>query len=273
MDMESNPHFQIGHVLIKVDNLKAAVNHFTTLGFRVTCPANPDKAVNAMIYFNDGSFLELFCTNFGQPLNSLMRLVVRCMRIFKKPDGGRYDNYTRAGEGFRDYALDSLPSGAFQHNMRVLSLSGFHVYGPKRMKRKNEDGSTANWSIYYPGNENLPFFMSPYHPAVVLNDAMTAHPNGSDGFQELVIATTDWNTAFESYRFFIRQNPPLETGEHSSTRCSFRLGDTLLTLKNGNSDGIEKVILKSKLPAPARTLDRKLSHGAELELGKQANNG
>ncbi|MHA7964496.1 VOC family protein [Paenibacillus sp. CAU 1782] len=263
--MQPTPPFRIGHVLIKVDHLKTAVNNFTKLGFRVTYPTKPDKSVNAMIYFKDGSFLELFCTNFGQPLNSLIRLAVRCMLFFKKPDGGRYDNYTRAGEGFRDYALDSFPNESFQRNMEAQSLSGLHVHGPKRMKRKNENGTATTWSIYYPGDEKLPFFMSPYKPAISLSEALTTHPNGSYGFQELMIVTDEWSNTLDWYRILLQQNPPVESGGNGMS-CRFRLGDTVITLKNGNYNGIEKVILKNKLLHQVKTLDRKFCHGAELEL-------
>ncbi|WP_341282264.1 VOC family protein [Paenibacillus sp. FSL H8-0537] len=52
--------FAIGHVLIKTRQLQLAVKNFQQLGFTVTYRTDPSKTHNALIYLQDGSFLELF---------------------------------------------------------------------------------------------------------------------------------------------------------------------------------------------------------------------
>jgi catechol 2,3-dioxygenase-like lactoylglutathione lyase family enzyme len=268
---EQNEMFQIGHVLIKVQDLKEAVRDYEELGFRVSYGSAPDKATNAMIYFEDGSFLELFCTSFGQPMDSVMKLAVKLMLALKSPYAGRYRNYITPVEGFRDYALDSTKGQEFAYNMELLKQKGITVHGPRGMKRKNTEGILMTWSLCFPPQERLPFFMSPYSPALSLSSAKTEHPNGAVGFKEITITAKNWEEDLAFYQSVYQQNPPLEK-ENNRLYCRFQIAGTTIVLEKGHMDGIRRILLTRKVSfnhassTASNSLNLELCHGAELIL-------
>lgn len=281
--MKQRIPFRIGHVLIKVNNLEKAVQDYEALGFRVTYGSDPKKATNAMIYFKDGSFLELFSTSFGQPIDNIMKLAVKLMLARKNPYAGRMRNYTSPGEGFRDYALDSTKEDTFEGNMTKLKEAGITIHGPRNMKRKNVEQILVKWSLCFPTQERFPFFMSPYSPAPVLPPAKTKHPNGAAGFKELIITTPNWEEDLEFYQRIYQQKPRVEE-EKSRIYCRFQLEETAVVLEKGHNSGIQKIIIYSeekaenegdneagneadnKGAAKSHSLDITLSHGANITL-------
>lgn len=269
--MKQRIPFRIGHVLIKVNNLEKAVQDYEALGFRVTYGSDPKKATNAMIYFKDGSFLELFSTSFGQPIDTIMKLAVKLMLVLKNPYAGRMRNYTSPGEGFRDYALDSTKEDMFQGNMTKLKEAGITIHGPRKMKRKNVEQILVKWSLCFPTQERFPFFMSSYSPAVVLSPAKTQHPNRAAGFKELIIITPNWEEDLEFYQRIYQQKPRVEE-EKSRIYCRFQLEETAVVLEKGQNNGIQKIIIYSEEKeenegaVKSRRLDITLSHGANITL-------
>lgn len=260
--------FQIGHILIKVDNLKEAVEDYEALGFRVTYGSVPGKSTNAMVYFEDGSFLELFSTNFGQPVNSIMGFMVKCMHALKNIYAGRMNKYILPGEGFRDYALDSAEGKEFRSNLGMLENQGLSIFGPKHMKRKNAEGILLQWSLCYTPQEHLPFFMSPYSPSEAMTTLKTNHLNGVSGLAELVITTKNWAEDLEYYQKIYCQAPAIESSS-DGLKCRFQLKNTIVTLEEGKTDGIRKVLLKSSKAVEEvgdQRLDSKLCHEATLIL-------
>lgn len=258
--------FNIGHVLIKVDNLHEAVKDFENMGFQVTYGSKPKKSTNAMIYFRDGSFLELFSTNFGQPINWIMKLIVKIMLIMKHPYAGRLRSYTINGEGFRDYALDSANSNEFAGNMQWLTQVSVNVFGPRHMKRKNADGMSVSWSLQYPLDPRFPFFMSPYSPTMDVA-LKSVHSNGALCFDKLEIMTTKWEKDLLWYQSVFQQKPEVER-KGDQAFCCFSLNDVRLVLIRGDKEGICQVILKSENDRNGTKLEPKLCHGADLFLGK-----
>jgi hypothetical protein len=254
--------FNIGHVLIKVDNLHQAVKDFEQIGFHVTYGSDPKKSSNAMIYFRDGSFLELFSTNFGQPINGIMKFMVKVMLRMKHPYAGRLQEYTLEGEGFRDYALDSNNVKEFVNNMQRLTQLSLNLFGPRHMKRKNVDGILVSWSLQYPSDQRLPFFMSPYHPNIDVA-SKSIHSNGVLCFDKVVIMTTKWDKDLAWYQTVFEQNPEMERNENQMF-CCFSLNDVKLVLMNGDKDGICQVVLKSEHEKTRRKVISRLCHGADI---------
>jgi hypothetical protein len=259
--------FSIGHVLIKVENLHQAVKDFEQMGFRVTYGSALQKSTNAMIYFRDGSFLELFSTNFGQPINWIMKLLVKIMLIMKHPYAGRLQAYTSNGEGFRDYALDSANTYEFAGNMQWLTQLSLKIFGPRNMKRKNADDMLVSWSLQYPSDQRFPFFMSPYSPMIDVA-SKSVHSNGALGFEKLVITTAQWDKDLAWYQTVFQQNPEMER-KGNQVFCSFSLNDVKFVLIRGEKDGICQVVLKSEYDRNIAKLEPKLCHGADVSLGNQ----
>jgi hypothetical protein len=71
-----NGNMQISHVLYRVDDLHKAVKSMENAGFIVEYGTKPEKAYNAIIWFEEGIFIELF-------KNSELASWVKCiMKLF-----------------------------------------------------------------------------------------------------------------------------------------------------------------------------------------------
>lgn len=179
--------FKIGHVLIKVTDLQQAVLDYQKLGFNVVMGGLPGKATNAMIYFLDGSFIELYSTPMDGITGKLIPKILRIIRTFNRGKADRYINYTSSPEGMNDYALDSVPPDAFLENHKQLNAEGFTVSKPTHMKRIDAKNQKKEWNLSFPEDYRFPFFMDAYVPKSEPAKAEMMHQNGVSGIKELVI--------------------------------------------------------------------------------------
>lgn len=85
--------FKIGHVLIQVDHLETAIRQYRQMGFQVVSGGVPGKTNNALIYLKDGSFLELFSTNHGSVVNTLLKFMVKIMGLSNQSYSSRLALY------------------------------------------------------------------------------------------------------------------------------------------------------------------------------------
>jgi hypothetical protein len=254
--------FCIGHILIKVDNLHQAVKDFEQLGFQVTYGSALEKSTNAMIYFEDGTFIELFSTNFGQPLNSVLKLLVNIMVRMKHPYGTRLQSYLLPGEGFCDYALDCVKPSDYETNMEWLTKSEVPMFGPKHMKRKNADGILVSWSLHYPSMQRFPFFMSPYSPVIDFS-LKRIHSNGALGVQKLIIMTSKWEQDLKWYQTVFQQNPEIKNNV-GQIFCCFTLKGVTLVIVKGSKDEICQVVLNTEQLQNTTLRRDALYHGADI---------
>lgn len=262
---QDHTKYSIGHVLIKVSSLPEAVEDFRRLGFQVTYGTVPEKAANAMIYFDGGSFIELFCTSFNKVVDSLLGGVLWLMSLKDKAFADRYRNYLSLPEGFKDYALDSVPPHSFEENMRELAAKGILLSKPKRMKRTNAEGIGLKWSLCHTPQWQQPFFMSEYQPRLSMEEESYAHGNGAKHIGRLVVSTAHWERELIFYEALLGCKPETK-GEKGSRHGSFRLGRTELLLQEGVKDGIKTLVLKGGPRARTGVLDSCCSHGAEIRI-------
>lgn len=258
-----NRRYSVGHVLIKVENLSMAVEDFRKLGFTVTYGAPPEKATNAMIYFDDGSFLELFCTRFNKVVDSLMGVVLWILSLKDKAFADRYRNYLSQPEGFKDYALDSLLPYSFEENMEQLRVAGLSMSKPKKMKRTNAEGIRLSWVLCHTPYWQQPFFMSEYQPRLPLEKEQYTHANGAAHIHKLRLATSHWDQDIAFYGAILGYQLEIK-GAKGKRHCSFRLGEVEMFLLEGTDDGIEELVLKGGRAEAAEPLDRMYSHGAAI---------
>ena len=159
------------HVLCKVDSIADAVADFTTIGFTVTWGADPKRAHNALVWFDEGPFLELF------ELPVWMRALWPAMAPVRgRAAADRIVHWARPGEGFRDVALATAgPDLAAAR--AALTAAGLPVSPVLRGKRTRPDGQQVRYRFMAPRPARLPFVVSTYDPPQ--RPAHTVHPNGA----------------------------------------------------------------------------------------------
>ncbi|MFI8460953.1 VOC family protein [Kitasatospora sp. NPDC085464] len=161
------------HILCKVHDIRSAVADFTAAGFTVTWGSAPDKAHNALIWFESGPFIELFELPERFGLLSLPFGLVN-----GAPAGRRLARWAAGGEGWRDVALetdDTELTGA-QRALRETGIPGSRVM---KGRRSTPDGSRVRYQFLTPAPARLPFVVSQYDPPQ--RPAAVSHPNGALG--------------------------------------------------------------------------------------------
>ncbi|MNB78392.1 hypothetical protein D3C75_250950 [compost metagenome] len=192
--------FALGHILIKSRNLKQTVDDYERMGFTVTYRANPGKAHNALIFLQDGAFLELFDPKPFPLPDKLLLGLLSLIRPLQPHFIERYRSYIRGGEGLADFALDSMPAHKAADYLQERIQAGVKLGKRLDMSKKLQDGRKQTWWIAPPEDTGLPFLMSEYDPAVPCTEAETTHANGVLGIDTLVIDVpdlTEWTAKIE----------------------------------------------------------------------------
>ena len=209
--MGKNMKFTLGHVLIKTDNFRTAAKDFEKLGFTVIFGSSEEKAANALIYFSDGSFLELYDANMGK-LKPLVPFILKIAGLFDKARADRYQNYTSSKEGINEYALDSNPRSDFYKNVVELRSSGYEFSKNYSMKRIDNAGNELHWEIALSKDWHLPFFMSAYAPELPKEKKQLTHENGAAGIKRIVIAVDNLSYYEAKYNQIFTQGIKIEKG-------------------------------------------------------------
>lgn len=239
--------FAIGHLLVKVPDLHTAVRQYEDYGFTVTYGAAPEKATNAMIYFADGSFVELFSMQRFERMSGYVRSLLLWLAERRDRNiGARIRYYYAANEGLCDYALDS-EKGAFAKNIADLAAEGLQVGRALPFRRVDAMGRRLNWHLCSTGERLIPFFMSeyePYHPPL---PEQCRHRNGSRSIRSLWIEAVQPDSLLPAYRLLFRETASAGEREPRSgvTGHHFTSQGKSIVLSPGPADRIVKAVLDS----------------------------
>lgn len=253
--MQKSPAFKIGHVLFKVKDLQAAVADYQALGFTVTMGGLPGKAVNALIYLQDGSFLELYTASLGK-MTGFAPVLLKVIKCFMPKQVGRAENYVLSPEGMNDFALDSVPAGAFEHNLELLRGCGLQPIKPMKMKRVDYKGRQLRWRVSMANEWRLPFFMEDYVPHIEHTEEETTHSNGVTGIREIVISVDNYTYFTQAYKKLCGQYTE-QTGQ-----TEFQFHNCCVTLKQADTFKMESITLYGRAPGEFPV---KKTHGVPIQ--------
>ena len=237
-----NMPFKIGHVLIQVNHLETAIRQYEEMGFQVVPGGVPGKTHNALIYLKDGCFLELFSTDHGRIVNTLLKFLVKTIGIWNPPYSSRLARYLPGQEGLRDFALDSVPGVLYQENIDKLLKNGLKLSKPRPKSRIDHHEIKLKWTLCSPDSIRLPFLMSEYQPSPIIEVQDTSHANGAAAIHEIRISTSEWNKTYKEYTLLLGIEPSI-TLEKNGRSCLFPIKETSIHLVEDQKDGIDHIIL------------------------------
>ncbi|MEN4546041.1 VOC family protein [Pantoea agglomerans] len=188
------------HILCKVDNLRDAVALLEQAGFSVQWGGKPEKAHNALVWFEQGPFLEFF-------------ELPRAFRWLSYPFGWRFGR--AAGERLRHWALapsgwcdvalepqqyqpaDPLNLDRVSEHLRQHTLAGSRLVKGRRI---SANGEQVHYRFMALADRHLPFIVSHYHP--LQRPAQINHANGARG-----VACVNFLLPAESHTSLLRLLP------------------------------------------------------------------
>ncbi|MEM7273210.1 MAG: VOC family protein [Actinomycetota bacterium] len=150
------------HILCKVDDLSAAIDAFRAAGFEVEWGNDPATAINALIWFESGPFLELIDAEGARP-------------PVEVPWIDRFDRWRDQAPGWCDLALETDSDATPE--TEAARAAGLEIAGPFANHRTPPGGVTVHIRTSFPHDQHLPFFMGAYQPNP--RPSAVDHPNGA----------------------------------------------------------------------------------------------
>ncbi|EEB77045.1 hypothetical protein GPB2148_2575 [marine gamma proteobacterium HTCC2148] len=186
--------FHFDHAVIFVPDLNKAIKKFSDLGFVVTQGGEHEYTCNALIIFDDRTFIEILAlkTSWSRPLlkiaakiglinhlaNNKPDVSWRLMRWITKQYGAidwciRVENMQAALDCFKSTKLTMLDTMTYQ--------------------RRRPDGEIAQWLLGSAKDLDLPFLIQDKTliDIRIPLGSHTQHPNGALGIKKIIIAPTD----------------------------------------------------------------------------------
>lgn len=258
--MDKASDFKIGHILIKVLNLKEAVERFEQLGFTVTMGSIPSKATNAMIYFENGSFIELYTVPVEGTKKKIALKLLNVIKLFSPAKASRYINYVGTKEGMNDFALDCVKENSFGLMLESLNKRDFPVTKAIPMKRIDVKNCQIKWQMSFSRDARLPFFMDQYVPKVKLEKNQFTHKNGAKSIKELIISVDD-------YDYFIKNYQKLTSNfVEENEKSIFYFGDSSVVIEKGDKFQMKTLQLNGTI---SRNLPCEETYGTQIKLIKE----
>lgn len=257
------------HVLIAVNDLRAARADFESLGFTVFYGGKhaDGRTENCLIVFQNGGYLELIALT--DPDDVL-------------EPGGMHAGLFEPGEGFAGFALSSSDLGADTAAMRGRDLD---LMGPIENSRVRPDGEKVAWVAAVMTGSPIPFFIEDLTSRELrVPSGHAEHPNGATGVSRLVVAVANLEEATDRYaRIFGSEPFSSSLRLEASTAVDFTRGSTTITLAEPDGkDSPLQIQLTARGDSPyavvlatsgaTGALNSASTHGARITLEQTRNN-
>ncbi len=215
----------IDHIVLRVDDLDAAMMRYRDLGFTVNPGGkHPRGTHNALVTFQDGSYLELIA--------------------FREPGytDHRWHRHLATRRGLIDFAL---ATDQLEPEVAALRRRGPRYAGPDEGGRKRPDGIDLIWRVAAVEDETdtaLPFLIEDVTDRDLRVPAAAAavHANGVRGVDRIIVAVHDLASATSRYASLLDAEPLADTGGHSGETAAgttFRTGSHWIELRQSPHDG------------------------------------
>jgi hypothetical protein len=247
--------FNLDHVVVVVSNLEQATEQFRGLGFTVSLGGTNGPTHNALITFQDRTYIELISARSGS-LRCFFWLLytTKLVYLFKpimSPLSFRFFCWLGGPTGIRDWCIKV---GQLKNIIDLLRANNTLISGSEKFTRNKPNLEIAKWFLAAPNDQRLPFFIQDITDAAIRipsGDA-TNHSNGCIGISRLLLNEKVYSSMMESIAFL---NHQVSITKNNSSQTEVQLVDDL--------DGhiaIELVGLESKL----KVLQMKQKQGPKL---------
>ncbi|MEM7217858.1 MAG: VOC family protein [Pseudomonadota bacterium] len=168
------------HVLCKVDDLHAAVEAWRDAGFTVQFGDAGSRAINALVWFDEGPFIELILAERARPPRAFEFVVKHLLRSRWVQ---RFDRWATQRDGWCELALET--HGSVKPVVAEAREWGLKVFGPVNNRRQPPDSPPIKTQTAFPHDLDLPILMGAYRPNP--RPTRTAHANGASGIRQIAL--------------------------------------------------------------------------------------
>jgi len=180
----------LDHVVIIVNDLNESIKNFRELGFQVQIGGVNGPVHNALIFFKDGTYIEL-TTPISFKVRGLFKFLysLGLLTLLEKIRPGltpRFLFWFGGPIGLKDMCLrcDDLDK-----SLNNMAQQGMDVTPAQSFSRQRADGEVASWRLGGPIDRTLPFLIEDLTPVEVRVPFKEAceHTNGVLGISAIVM--------------------------------------------------------------------------------------
>ncbi len=175
---------QLSHVLYRVKDLHASVKKLQDAGFIVEYGTKHEKAYNAIIWFEEGVFIEIYSSSELPTIAKWLFKIIGYQSVLD-----RLNKWSKIENGWCEWSLESTVA-----NLNELKSVFKEVEIPfksQKTKRKDANGQILRWELVMPKDIEFPFLMSAYTPNP--RPKNIEHPNGVSKVSTLVVGKEKLN--------------------------------------------------------------------------------
>lgn len=172
---------KLSHVILKVDDLDKAVQEWTDKGFVVEY-GRVKKPNNALIYFKEGPYLELYL-NCGMP-----SIAKKMLRFFGKKDLiDRFDAWDSHEPGLIGLEVETYEKTPREELEKLKRYK--EKYTVISSGRKDTKGRDMKFYCVFPDSLKIPAFMTYF--SIDPKPKTDIHPNGVKGIESVAFGTEE----------------------------------------------------------------------------------
>jgi len=200
-----NSHAQVilDHMVVVVSDLEEAIENFSSLGFLVERGGVNGPTHNALIFFRDGTYIELIST-ISPRTRAFFRLlcstgIMSLLGKIRPSITQRFFSWFSQPPGLRDWCFRT---SSLDNTIAHLRANGIEALDAKQYSRTRPDGEVATWRLAGTLSRNLPFFIedeTPTEVRVPYKDACQ-HPNGVGGISAVVLPRDQGQKALQALK-------------------------------------------------------------------------
>ena len=241
------------HAVIAVNDLQQAISDYRELGFNPVYGGEHvgGQTHNALIVFQDGTYLELLAPTSPALLDSL-----------DPNDRGSFLFLLKEGEGLVGYALGSndLEADVAAMQTRKVAVTLRPATG-----RARPDGQQLQWRSAMLDNGFMnPFFIQDITPRTLRvpdDPAVTTQPNEVTGIARIIVAAQPLHEEVERYQAMMGRQADFRQPETAS--LSLGVVTIMLKVQPDNHNRILEVVLVGQ---NTQQMNTQRSHGAVLSV-------
>ena len=196
-----NKKLTFDHAVIVVPELEQAISNFAALGFNVQRGGSSKPAHNALIYFGDGTYIELI-TLISRPARLLFRLLyitgLLGLAASRKPTiRSRFMLWFGGPTGLRDWCVRC---SSLDNTIEHFRHQGIETFDGKYFSRKKPNGDLAEWRLAGPADKHMPFLIEDISPTQIRVPYKNTsdHENGASGIAAVVLQCTTGQHVIQS---------------------------------------------------------------------------
>lgn len=257
----------LDHIVILVPDLQDGIQAFSSLGFNVVPGGAHQSTENALIVFEDNTYLELL---------ALKKTWSRWLIRFAAKSGLLKAAARRKADiGWRLLAWMTQDYGSIDWCLRVSDVdqtltnwrSGdLESLGSQKFSRKRPDGQIARWVLGSVKDMDLPFLLADISDiALRVPLSETRHPNGVTGIQKLSISAANIRQAADRFDRCFQPGPSL-----SESSATYLIGGKRVELVDQNHNSGKIALDLSGSGDEAMVLDVKRTFGAHISISPKA---